>query len=180
MMQLTSCSRAVEGKFQGIFFWNTPCNCWPWGTGSRGMEACIFLPDGLKDVRGDLKIVVGWLKGGVAAMSKTCQNGLKLYKSHLYWIWLGFLCGGLEILTWTQFRHPWYIYNVCVLYLSINQQRHSIGNTSKPSSWHNETRRLRQHCELRTLFPEFRPFGAVTVLGLCPLNKNQPIEGTEL
>ena len=46
---------------------------------------------------------------GVAAMSKTCQNGLKLYESHLYWIWLGFLCGGLEILTWTQFRHPWYI-----------------------------------------------------------------------
>ena len=44
--------------------------------------------------------------GGVAAMSKTCQNGLKLYESHLYWIWLGFLCGGLEILTWTQFRHP--------------------------------------------------------------------------
>ena len=45
----------------------------------------LFLPDGLKDVRGDLEIVVGRLKrGGVAAMSKTCQNGLKLHRSHLY------------------------------------------------------------------------------------------------
>ena len=68
----------------------------------------LFLPDGIRDVRGDLEIVVGRLKGGVAAMSKSCQNCLKLCRSHLYWIWLSFLCGGLEILTWSQFRHPCY------------------------------------------------------------------------
>ena len=45
----------------------------------------LFLPDGLKDVRGDLEIVVGRLKGGgVAAMSKSCQNCLKLCRYHLY------------------------------------------------------------------------------------------------
>ena len=67
---------AVEELFQGcgrkiprqIFLpisnQNTPCNHSPLGTGFRGMEACIFLLDRLKDVRGDLKIVVGWFKGG--------------------------------------------------------------------------------------------------------------------
>ena len=59
------CGRKIPRQiFLPISNWNTPCNRWPRGTGSRGMEACIFLPNGLKDVRGDFKIVVGWLKGG--------------------------------------------------------------------------------------------------------------------
>ena len=68
MMQLTSCFRAVDGKFQGRFFAYIqsehsmqPLTMGNWFQREGGF---LFLPNGFKHVRGDLEIVVGRLKGG--------------------------------------------------------------------------------------------------------------------